>query len=415
MHPTTSTMEAPLFNSFAAELIDDPYPHYERLRAAEPVYWEPVLQTWVLSRYDDVRGVLEDPTFEAVPLTDMIAEFARRMNKDYGPFLKILDAILFFQSGEIHKRNRRALTQVLTRIPLSALEPHIKELAKELAGGLSQRTEFDAALDYADLVPSRVMIHVLGLPSSDLTLLLDLSAEFTRTFDTIPTSLYDRFNGKAIAALDHLSHRIRLAIKKGRNTGLTLLCSETSSAGETGLMEAAALAFFIFAVGTETTAALIAACIDRLLRHPDVYEKARQTPAVAAKIVSEVVRLEGPVQRVARLAPRDVVIGDQHIKRGSRLMLLIGAANRDPQQFARAAELDLNRAPNPDVGFGAGSHFCLGTSLARMEARIAVEEFLRLPPFEIRGAIKRYQNRSIRKITNLPLRVITSSSKAHAF
>jgi cytochrome P450 len=405
MQAIDSVADGALFNSFAAELVADPYPHYERLRQTEPVYWEPVGQTWILSAYDDVRRVLEDPTFEAVYLADTIAEFARRMKKDYGPFLKIVDAILFFQSGEIHKRNRRALTQVLTRIPLSALEPEIKKLAAAVAADLSGRTTYDAATEYADLIPSRVMIHVLGLPPSDLPLLLDLAMDFTRTFDTIPISLYDRLNGKAVTALDILTERIHQALAGGQENGLTLLSREAGTPDDPGLVDAAALAFFIFAVGTETTAALIAACIDGLLANPHIYAKAREAPALAARIVSEVVRLDGPVQRVARVAPRDLVLGNRKIRQGDRMMLLLGAANRDPCQFSKPSVLDLERQQKPDVGFGAGSHFCLGTSLARMEARIALEEFLQLPPIELSGPIVRYQNKSIRKITSLPVRV----------
>jgi cytochrome P450 len=357
--------------------------------------------------------VLDDATFEAVYLPDTIAEFARRMKKDYGPLLKILDAVLFFQSGGIHKRNRRALTQVFNRVPLSTLEPTIKEIAVALAAVLRRRTEYDPAAEYADLIPSRVMIHILGLPSSDLPLLLDLAADFTRTFDTIPISLYETFNLKAITALEHLSSRIQQAVDEERDNGLTLLARATK-ADDGEFIEAAALAFFVFAVGTETTAALIAACIDGLLRHPQLYAKAREAPGAAARIVAEIVRLESPVQRVARIAPRDLVLGNRQIKQGDRVMLLLGAANRDPHQFSCPSQLDLEREQKPDVGFGAGGHSCLGTSLARMEARIAVEEFLRLPPIELCGSVTRYKNKTIRKIAKLPVRVVTVPDHVHA-
>jgi cytochrome P450 len=394
---------APAFDIFA-DYKGDPYSHYDRLRSTQPVYWEPALRIWVLSRYQDVRALLHDDTVENSDVSQPIAEIARKANRDYAPLVKFLENILFFRNGERHKRDRRSLSQVFTRIPLSEIEPIVDSLARSLASELAARASFDAVRHYADMVPGLVMSHILGLPTAEVRPLLDLSVDVTRAFDVVPVSLLDRLNRQAAAGLDRMAKTIAGAIAAGSENGLTLIYQAAPFEGERKLAEAAALALFTFMVGSETTSSLIGACIERLLKEPDLYARAQAEPSLAGAIAAEVARLESPVQWVIRIATRSHTVGGQEIKPGEHMLLMLGAANRDPSAFARPDELDLQRSEVETVAFGAGKHFCLGTSLARLESRIALEHFLRLPhPMQMAAPGTWYAGRTIHRLINLPV------------
>jgi pimeloyl-[acyl-carrier protein] synthase len=367
----------PLFDSFAAELIENPYPHYDRLRTCEPVYWDPVLKLWVLTQYDHILEVLKDDSFEVTNLSAMIAEFARAARKDYAPLIRMTESLLFFTTGERHKLSRRTLSQVLTHIPLTRLRAIIHEVAKSLADRVSSNQEFDAVSEYADLLPALIMTRILGLPASDAPVLLELARDFPLLFDIVSPSVYDRLNHKAAVAIDRLSQRITHPIPDGDRAGLLLIYE--ASEIEPKIPAAAALAFSLFAVGTETTSSLTAACIDILLRDPELYRQMRENPRLVSNIVSEVLRLESPVQRGFRVARRDQVIGGKAIRRNDRLLLLFGAGNRDPSVFARPAELEIERQGSDNLAFGGGAHTCLGKALAKLETEVALEQFLGMP------------------------------------
>src|SRR5262245_13247504 len=331
----------PLFDSFAADLIENPYPHYDRLRASEPVYWDPVLKIWVLTQYEHILEVLKNNVFEVTNLAEVIAEFGRKAGKDYAALISATEPLLFFTTGERHKLGRGTLSRVLTHIPLPRLQSIIQEIARSLAEQVSSKHEFDAVSDYAELLTARVMIRILGLPAEDAPVFLELARDFPRLLDMVPASLYDRLDPKAAIAIERLSQRITDPSPDGDRAGLLLLYE--ASDGEDKVAAAAALAFSLFIVGTETTSSLTASCIDVLLQYPELYRRARETPVLAPRIVSEVLRLESPVQRGFRVARKDQVIGDKTIQRNDRLLLLFGAGNRDPSVFAQPAELDVER------------------------------------------------------------------------
>jgi cytochrome P450 len=155
---------------------------------------------------------------------------------------------------------------------------------------------------------------------------------------------------------------------------------------------------------------LVGLIIHTLLEQPRLCGLARETPALAPVIVSEILRLESNVQRSLRICRERRVVGGTTIEPGERVLLLIGAANRDPAAFPYPDDVALQKRPTPDVSFGAGSHFCLGASLARLEGRIALEHFLRLPAVEREAEERWYPGRSIRRLIELPVRVVEPAS-----
>jgi cytochrome P450 len=169
-------------------------------------------------------------------------------------------------------------------------------------------------------------------------------------------------------------------------------------------MATAALIMFAFAVGSVTTSSLTSFAIDLLVAHPELYEAARADRSLAAAVVAEAGRFQSPVQRSLRVATEDRILGGKSIKRGQKLILLIGAANRDPDAFPEPECPHAPRDGGRDVTFGSGRHICVGINLARVESRIALEHFLSLPPLERDGPPVFRPATSIRQLASLPVK-----------
>jgi cytochrome P450 len=393
------------FSAFATFDIDNPYPAYERLRASEPIYWDAVLKTWVLTRQDDVAAVLADKKFEPVRVDKRIGVFGQRTGKDYSFLERALRSILFFKSGLDHRHDRRLLARVYGRISLAELETIVEGFADSLIEELAATDAFDAINDYARILPCRVMSKLVGLPDPEGFLVMSYMNDFMRTLDISSPSYYAAMDRQSKALQQHLAPLIADAAKNRRDSPLALIYEETPLEGEAKLLEAAALIAFAFVVGAETTMALIGSCVLTLLRQPEVYEQGRQDPSLATRIVAEVTRLESPVQRTIRVAGVDRMIGGRQIRAGDPVVLLLGAANRDPAIFVDPGAVRLDRNPRENVAFGGGLHTCLGIGIARIEARIALEKFLTLPRVVRADEKDHWQpTRTLRRLTSLPVR-----------
>jgi cytochrome P450 len=392
------------FDPFASGFNEDPYPHYRRLRAADAVYWDPLLRAWMLTRMSEVTQVLNDETFHVFDIGKPIAEMGRLAGKDLSHLVRAVDAMTFLRNGDDHRAARRALGLAISRVPFRDLEPTIDEMARRLATDLKRRGSFDAVKDFADVLPSRVMTHILGLPESDADVLREVGDDIVRTFDIVSLSVYQALDRKAEKALDHLCKRVQDAVTAGCENGVTVLYEEGGSATDDKVMATAALILFAFAVGSVTTSSLLAFAIDLLLARPDLYARARDDISLAAAVAAEAGRLQSPVQRALRVATEDRVIGGKSIKRGQRLILLMGAANRDPDAFSQADSACVPREEGRDLVFGAGRHVCLGMNLARIESRIALTHFLSLPPVERDGPATYRPGVTVRRLATVPVR-----------
>lgn len=400
-----------LFDPFSEELIASPYARYDRLRSAAPVHWSPPLRAWVLSRMEDVQAVLNDRDFVAVEPSKIVAAFASRTGRNYDGIVRVLEAILFFNDGPTHQEDRRTLAKIINLRPLSQLEPVMGELASFLISKLFAATEYDVISEFAEPLPQYVMADILGLPLSDVPILNGLLAKLTLTFDMPSLDVYDELNGQVMAALELLERRIEEAVARKAKTGLSIIYDGTSGSKKQRLENAAATALFAFRVGAETTIGLIGLLIRTLIQQPRLYQALRTDFSSAPALVAEVLRLESNVQRVVRVCRRSRVIGGETIKEGERVLLLLGAANRDPSAFKEPNIMNLQRGTVSDVVFGAGHHFCLGASLARLEGRIALKYFLQLPQVASAGSEEWYAARPIRRLTHLPVRVIGPSDE----
>jgi len=346
---------------FTPEALRDPYPIYDQLRTTSPVFRDPQNGLWMVFGYDDVKRVLTDHD-----------TFSSR----HGPA-----EWMIFQDPPMHPRLRALVAQAFTPRMVLSLEPHIRELSRGLLEPLLDRGAIDLAADYSVPLPMRVIARMLGLPDGDL-------AGFARWNEAILAMSYAVTGGpgaaEAVATFQvvtvEMNDYLTTLLAERRREPKDDLFSRLVFAEIDGeqLTQAEILGFFqlLLLAGSETTTNLLNNAILTFIENPDQCARIRQSPGLLPAAIEEVLRYRSPLQWMFRLARRDVELGAQSIPAGKLVLAMIGSANRDPRQFPEPNRFDPTRDPNPHLAFGHGIHFCLGASLARLEARIALTDLI---------------------------------------
>lgn len=393
------------FNPFAPGLIAAPYDAYRELQNDDPVQWNPVIDAWIITRMTDVRTVMMDPAFEAISTAQIVETIAIRARRDYTSLLRFINAVLFYKDGEAHARDRRTLATVMNRVRLSELASLAGRMIRARMDTISRGESFDAIAVLADHYPQAIMALILGLPEEDVPTLSALLSDITLILDPATLSFYDRLKGKVDDTFALLGRRIKEAIARDDESGLSFIYQQAQGEGEEKLAQAAATVLFMHRVGSETTIGLIGTLMRTFVDDPAVAATLRANPDMIDRFVSENLRLDSSVQRAGRVATEPREIGGVNIAKGDRVLLLVGAANRDPRVFPSSDETMLDEKRPADLAFGAGKHFCLGASLARMEGRVFMQAMLEMPPMERAGTEQWYAGRTVRRLTSLPMRI----------
>jgi cytochrome P450 len=378
---------APLFgrwNPFDPERLRDPYPGYRRLQERAPVYRNPLLRIWILSRYADVAAVLRDPSFSVRRLESAAVRRLGAFEKLRPDFREMLERNLLMLDPPDHTRLRGLVAKAFTPRVVERLRPRIQALVDGLLDQAERRGEIELMRDFAYPLPATVIAEMLGVPAGD-------GPRFMRWSNDL-AALLDPFHAPggldaAQAAFVELSAYFRAALAERRREPRDDLLSALASVEERGesLSEAelVSLAGLILGAGYETTANLIGNASVALLRNPGERKRLAEDPGLVASAVEEFLRYESPVQATDRVATRDFEIRGTRIRRGELVVLFLAAANRDPERFPEPDRLDLGRRDNAHLAFSQGPHFCLGAQLARAEAQIAIGTLVRrFPDFE---------------------------------
>lgn len=365
------------FNPFHPEFRSDPYPTYHRLRREAPVFFSPVLRSWILTRHRDVLRVLGDDRFS---VERERSELFRKMDLLGGLHPEFAEAVrrnLLMLDPPDHTRLRRLVSRAFTPRRIDALRPRVAALASDLLDAFEGREEVDLVGELAWPLPVAVIAELLGVPQADRQQFREWSDALTALLDPLQAQ-----GGMAPAesAYFELAAYFREALRERRARPREDLLTALACADEEGdrLREAEVLSLcmLLLAAGHETTTNLLANAVLAFLRFPDQRRRLREDPAEAASAVEECLRYDSPVQLTDRVALDDVEIDGRTIRRGQLVGLLLGAANRDPEVFADPDRLDIGRRPNPHLAFGHGTHFCLGAHLARLEAAVALPMLL---------------------------------------
>ncbi|MBV8661572.1 MAG: cytochrome P450, partial [Hyphomicrobiales bacterium] len=355
--------------------FNDPYPAYDAIRAAAPVFFWEDYGFWCFSGYAEVAALLRDRRFGRQILHVMSRE---RLGwpeppEHIEPFLAIERHSLLELEPPEHTRLRALVNRAFLSRQVERLAPRIAELAHGLIDAFEARGEAELIGAFATTIPVAVIAELIGVPAATAPQLLDWSHRLVAMYQFGVTRAVE--DAAAAAALEFGAFlRETIAARRGspgEDLISRLIAAETDGARLT-LDEMVSTIMLLLNAGHEATVHALGNGIKALLEgavDPAVaFADARATVAT----VEELLRFDAPLHLFTRYALEDVEIAGMTLRQGDRVGLLLGAANRDPAAFADPARLDLVRTPNPHVAFGAGIHFCLGAPLARLEMRVAL-------------------------------------------
>ena len=360
--------------------LNDPFPVYARLRDEDPAHWSPRLKAWVLTRYNDVKRVCLDT---AGMSSDRLRPFFATLPSDEAQriagLMRYLTLWMVFRDPPEHTRLRRLAARVFNVRSMSALRPHVEAITGGLLDALGGRGEFDLIGEFAGPLPALVIMHMLGVPRSELSRLKHLSDEMALFIGSARDSP-DKY-ARAEAATVEMAALFRELIARRRARPQPDLLSDLVQVEDGGDRmtedELVATCVLLLFAGHETTTHHIANGVRALLQFPVELQKLRDQPELAAAAVEELLRYDGPIGAQVRIVQEQHTLHGKQLKPGERVFLLMNAANRDPRAFPDPDRLDLQRAGVAHLTFGFGAHICLGFPLARLEGQIALPALLR--------------------------------------
>jgi cytochrome P450 len=371
----SQTMPPPVYDPFAPGFTDDPYPQYAALRAGAPVGRHP-LGFWLLTRYEDVSALLRaNMSVEDRNVTDReLIELREQMFGEEAP-ARTRNRSMLDRDPPDHTRLRRLVSKAFTPRAIEALRPRITGLVDEMLGTAGRQGQVDLVDALAFPLPFAVIGEMLGTPPADHERIRQLSGTVVRSLEPVN----DPDTARAIVAADAELVQIAaemIAWKRANPAGdlLTALINAEDGGDVLNDDELISQTLLLYIAGHETTVNLIAGGTLALLRHQDQLARLREDPGLTVNAVEEMLRYDSPVQATRRITLEPASFGDVTIPAGSFVLALLGSANRDESFFGPdAGQLRLDREnARQHVSFGAGPHHCLGASLARMEAAIAL-------------------------------------------
>jgi cytochrome P450 len=362
------------FDPFEPGFVASPYEQYARLRAEDPVHRSELLEGWLLTRHDDVVGVLRDPTVSvemdnATP-TALVALQRERAERTGRP-----SNTLVLRDDPDHQRLRRLMQAPFGARPVAGLRDLVERRVGEMLAGPASRGAMDVIGDFAYPLPVAVFNEMLGLPGEDAPRVRAWIAAVARMLDPV---IDDEEHARLAAEMDEMYEYVagQIDAKRAdpRDDVLTALVLAEDGGDRMDREELVAQVVTLYVAGHEPTMALIGNGLLALLRQPDQLARLRDDPGLVPNAVHELLRYDGPNQFVRRIALRPLELGGRTIGAGDVIYLGVGAANRDPARWGPDA--DRVRVDRPDapqhVQFGQGIHHCLGAHLARLQAEVAL-------------------------------------------
>jgi cytochrome P450 len=378
------------WDPYDARWRDDPYPKYRELRDQAPVHHSPASETWTISRYDDVVGVLRntevfssktrggqmEASMDELSLATKLQLFARFVTRMRAtPWTMRRSRMLIQEDGAVHLRMRDLVNRGFTPRQIKRLEPRIRALVTECMTKLEREAEFDLVSELNVPLPVTVIAELLGVEPEKRHV-------FKHWSDVIisgatGSGIANPLDSGVLDAMGELRAYLRPIVRERRRRPADDLISILVAArvdGE-GLSDYEIFLFvlLLLVAGNETTTNLLGNAVDALLAHPDQLARVSADPQRVPALVEETLRYDGPIQFLTRVATREVELHGVRIPARARVVVLLGSANRDERRFAEPDRFDLGRDTRGHVAFGFGAHFCLGASLARLEARAALE------------------------------------------
>jgi cytochrome P450 len=387
------------WDPFDERIDDDPYEVWRRMRDEAPVYRNERHDFWALSRFEDVEAAHRDPvTFSSAHGTVL-----ERMSADVA-----LTGMMINLDPPAHTQLRSVVSRALTPRRMAELEGQVREVCASLLDPQVGRGGFDFVEDFAAIVPSRVISMLLGVPKEDqerqrrlVDAMFHVEPGVGMANDTSMTA--------ALALVGYLAELIQERTGKPQDDMVSdLIRAEIVEDGDTRrltLEECTRFALLLYTAGTETTGKLLGNAAVLLADHPDQRAVLVNDPSWIPNAIEELLRYEAPSPVQGRWTTTAIIRHDIPIPSGSKVLLLTGSAGRDERVFPNPDRFDVRRSTRQHLSFGYGIHFCLGAALARLEARVALEEmFKRFPAWQLdRAGVERVHTSTVRGYGHVPV------------
>lgn len=360
----------------------DPYPAYRALREQHPVCWDGDLDAFLVTSYAEASAVLRGPGWSSDPNRNP-ALAARFDRAEVGS--QALRTTLLTMDPPDHTRLRRLLAPAFTPRAIDALHPRITAVVKAALADLGTAGEVDVIADIGYPIPLAVMCELLDVDIEGAQLLRTETPKLVGMLEFDPDE-------EAVLAAEEATASLALHLlpilgdrrhRPGEDLASQLLClgdddGDALGLDELGLDEVLATCILLLTAGHETTANLIGNGVLTLMQHPEQLRLLQRDPALIKPAIEEILRFECPAKIVGRTSLIDRQLGGQTIRAGQRVLVLLGAVNRDPEQFRDPGCFDITRTPAPHLALGAGPHFCLGAALSRAEVQETLRQLLPL-------------------------------------
>ena len=341
---------------FSLDFLRDPHPAHEALREAGPIRLEKY-RAYAAARHAEVRQILNDPVTFCSSRGVGLSDFQRE--KPWRPPSVVLE-----RDPPEHDRARSVLNRALSATVMRSLRARFAEAARELAEELARKVRFDAVADCAEVYPMMVLPDAIGLSGQGREHLLPYAATVFNMFGP-DNELRCAAVGQMAPHVEWIASQCKREALSDNGIGATIHAG--ADAGEVTRQEAELLVRSLLSAGFDTTVHGLGVAIRQLALNPDQFAALRADPSKARAAFEEAVRLETPVQTFFRTTTREVELGGATIPEGEKVLMLLGAANRDPRKWPDPDRYNIDRPTAGHVGFGAGVHMCVGQLLARLE------------------------------------------------
>lgn len=364
-----------------ANVINNPYEYFGHLRETDPVHRNEKWGGWVVTRYEDVRQCLQDDEHLSVQVE---ADRLRNSPLDLPVTTNMFPKWVFYLDPPEHTELRRIIGEAFNPEMVAEQQDKVEKVTDSLIEDIqrSGESEIEFIEAFAYPLPVRVITRIMGLPLED-------ENQLGRWSSNIALTLFHHYNAenrheKTEESIREFSEYVREIVQQRKaepEEDLITYLNQAELDGETLTEdEVVATVIGLLFAGHETTTKLLANGILELLRHPDQMEMLQEDQSLAPKVVEEMLRYHGTSKALTRGVKKDFELRGNEIQAGERVMLSLAAANRDPRKFDNPDTFDITRGSMEHLGFGHGSHHCLGAPLARLEARIAFPAFINAFP-----------------------------------
>ena len=351
------------YNPTSSDVQRNPYPTYDRLRRKDPVHRMRLVDAWAITQHEDIDAMLRD---------------SRRFSnggRDYGyvDYVSMLD-----MDPPDHTRLRSLVVKAFTPRAVAELAPRIRQTCNDLLDEVEGSTRFDLIKVLAFPLPVIVIAEMLGVPPTDRDRFKNWSQDAALSVEPALDPGHVRRVQRAFGNLrEYLNGLIERYQRDPQDNMISALVAVEEAGDRLTREELLMTLMLLLVAGHETTRNLIGNGMLALLRNPDQLQRLRDHPELLESAIHELLRYDAPVQLDSRVVQEDLEIGGKRIRKGQRVIGLIGAANRDPEAFDEPNLLDIGREDRSHLSFGRGIHYCLGSSLAVLEGRIAMAALLR--------------------------------------